>query len=115
MKVKPVVYQILPRLFGNKNKSLVPNGSIEQNGCGKMDDLNSDVLSRIRKMGATHVWYTGIIRHATTTDYSGFGIPRQHAQVVKGKAGSPYAVTDYYDVDPDIATNVENRAQSCGA
>lgn len=111
MKVKPVVYQILPRLFGNKNKSLVPNGSIEQNGCGKMDDLNSDVLSRIRKMGATHVWYTGIIRHATTTDYSGFGIPRQHAQVVKGKAGSPYAVTDYYDVDPDIATNVEKRME----
>lgn len=111
MKVKPVVYQILPRLFGNKNKSLVPNGNIEQNGCGKMDDLDSDVLSRIRKMGATHIWYTGIIRHATTTDYSGFGIPRQHAQVVKGKAGSPYAITDYYDVDPDIATNVEKRME----
>ena len=58
-------------------------------------------------MGATHIWYTGIIRHATTTDYSGFGIPRQHAQVVKGKAGSPYAITDYYDVDPDLAENVD--------
>ncbi len=60
-------------------------------------------------MGVTHVWYTGIIRHATTTDYSAFGIPCQHPAIVKGRAGSPYAITDYYDIDPDIADDVDNR------
>ena len=62
-------------------------------------------------MGVSHVWYTGIIRHATQTDYSKYGIPRQHPAVVKGKAGSPYAITDYYDVDPDLAVNVDERMQ----
>ena len=60
-------------------------------------------------MGFTHIWYTGVIRHATQTNYSSYGIPTQHAEVVKGKAGSPYAITDYYDVDPDLAENVELR------
>lgn len=67
------------------------------------------MLRRIKELGATHVWYTGVIRHATTTDYTRYGIPRQHPAVVKGNAGSPYAITDYYDIDPDLATNVEKR------
>ena len=28
---------------------------------------------------------------------------------VKGKAGSPHAIKDYYDADPDIATDVPGR------
>lgn len=60
-------------------------------------------------MGFTHIWYTGVIRHATQTNYSSYGIPTQHAEVVKGKAGSPYAITDYYDIDPDLAVNVSMR------
>ena len=62
-------------------------------------------------MGVSHIWYTGIIRHATMTDYSQYGIPRQHPAVVKGRAGSPYAITDYYDIDPDLAVNVEKRME----
>nr|AFN57673.1 multi-functional beta-1,4 beta-xylosidase, alpha-1,5 alpha-arabinofurpyranosidase, beta-1,4 lactase, alpha-1,6 raffinase, alpha-1,6 stachyase and alpha-1,4 alpha-glucosidase GHF13 [uncultured bacterium r_02] len=62
-------------------------------------------------MGVSHIWYTGIIRHATQTDYSAFGIPKNHSAIVKGKAGSPYAITDYYDVDPDLATDVSQRMQ----
>ena len=62
-------------------------------------------------MGVSHVWYTGVIRHATMTDYSQYGIPRQHPAVVKGRAGSPYAITDYYDVDPDLAVNVDKRME----
>ena len=111
MKEKPVIYQIFTRLFGNKTKSVVPDGDLTQNGSGKMSDIDRDTLRRIRQMGVTHVWYTGIIRHATTTDYSAFGIPRQTPQVVKGKAGSPYAITDYYDVDPDLATDVARRME----
>ena len=60
-------------------------------------------------MGFTHVWYTGVIRHATATDYSKHGIPRQHPSVVKGVAGSPYAITDYYDIDPDLADDIDRR------
>ena len=109
MKNKIVIYQTLPRLFGNKNTNRTYNGSIEQNGCGKFNDFDAKTLQRIHHMGITHVWYTGIIRHALTNDYSRFGIPRQHPDVVKGKAGSPYAIADYYEVDPDLAVTVENR------
>ncbi|MBR5635019.1 MAG: alpha-amylase, partial [Prevotella sp.] len=106
---KPIIYQLFPRLFGNKNTTRKPNGSIEENGCGKFNDLDNGTLRRIRSLGVTHVWLTGIIRHATQTDYSAFDIPRQHPQVVKGRAGSPYAIADYYDVDPDLAVDVGHR------
>jgi len=106
---KVVIYQIFTRLFGNRNLTRKPAGTLAENGVGKMNDISCEVLRRIHILGATHVWYTGILRHATTTDYTSHGIPRQHAAVVKGKAGSPYAVADYYDVDPDIAEDVDRR------
>ena len=106
---KVIVYQIFTRLFGNRNLSRKENGTIAENGCGKMADFTPQVLKDIQKMGISHVWYTGIIRHATQTDYTGYGIPRQHPAIVKGRAGSPYAITDYYDVDPDLAVDVKQR------
>jgi glycosidase len=109
--IKPIIYQVFTRLFGNQNTTRKYNGTIDENGCGKMNDFDAKVLRRIRHLGVTHVWYTGIIRHATTTDYTRYGIPQQHAEVVKGKAGSPYAITDYYDVDPDLAVDIEHRME----
>lgn len=106
---KVIIYQIFTRLFGNRNLSRKENGSIAENGCGKFADFTPKVLKDIRSMGITHVWYTGVIRHATQTDYTRYGIPRQHPAIVKGKAGSPYAITDYYDVDPDLATDINQR------
>ena len=108
---KAIIYQVLPRLFGNKNTTNRRWGSIQENGCGKMNDFSTSVLRHIKDMGVTHIWYTGVIRHATVTDYSSFGIPRQHPEVVKGKAGSPYAITDYYDIDPDLAEDVNHRME----
>lgn len=106
---KVIIYQVFTRLFGNRNQTRKEGGTIEENGSGKMRDFDREVLRRIKALGVTHVWYTGIIRHATTTDYSAFGIPCQHPAIVKGRAGSPYAITDYYDIDPDIADDVDNR------
>ncbi|MDE7377452.1 MAG: alpha-amylase [Paraprevotella sp.] len=106
---KIIIYQVFTRLFGNDNARCTPNGSIEENGCGKMADFTSEALARIHRLGATHIWYTGIIEHATQTDYSTYGIARDHKAVVKGKAGSPYAIKDYYDIDPDLAKNVDKR------
>lgn len=106
---KPVIYQLLPRLFGNTSRHCVPDGTIEQNGCGKLADITPAVLTSLKDMGVTHVWYTGVIRHATQTDYSAHGIPKNNPHVVKGKAGSPYAIVDYYDIDPDLAVDVDNR------
>ncbi|MGF0097205.1 alpha-amylase family protein [Prevotella sp. SGI.027] len=103
------IYQIFTRLFGNQNMTRMPHGTLEENGVGKMNDITTTVLNRIHDMGFTHVWFTGIVRHATTTDYSTYGIPRQHPAIVKGRAGSPYAITDYYDVDPDLAVQVSKR------
>ncbi len=104
-----VVYQIFTRLFGNKTRANIPGGSYDENGSAKLNDIDERVLRFVRYMGVTHVWYTGIIRHASATDYSQHGIPRQHPDVVKGKAGSPYAIADYYDVDPDLAVDVDRR------
>lgn len=109
MKKKIIIYQVFTRLFGNHNTARKEWGTIDENGVGKMNDIQNAQLRRMHQLGITHVWYTGIIRHATCTDYSQFGIPRQHSEVVKGNAGSPYAITDYYDVDPDIAESVPNR------
>ncbi|MCR4918541.1 MAG: alpha-amylase [Prevotella sp.] len=109
--MKTIVYQALPRLWGNRNETRQPNGTMQQNGCGKMNDFSPSVLKQLREMGVTHVWYTGLLRHATKTDYSGIGIPCQHPAVVKGQAGSPYAVADYYDIDPDLAVKPEQRME----
>ena len=106
-----IIYQVFTRLYGNRNTTRQENGTIEENGCGKMADFSSEVLKDIAQTGVSHIWYTGIIRHATTTDYTTYGIPRQHSAVVKGKAGSPYAIADYYDVDPDLAVDVNQRMQ----
>ena len=106
---KIILYQIFTRLFGNNNTQCTHNGSIEQNGCGKLNDFTPEALEAIKKLGTTHVWYTGVIEHATQTDYSSQGIQPDHKATVKGKAGSPYAIKDYYDIDPDLATNVPNR------
>jgi len=111
MKEKVLIYQVFTRLYGNRNVTRKENGTLAENGCGKMNDFTPKVLKDLAQMGISHVWYTGVIRHATQTDYTAYGIPRQHPAVVKGKAGSPYAITDYYDVDPDLAVDVKQRMQ----
>ena len=108
---KIIIYQIFTRLFGNRNTSRIENGTIAENGCGKFNDFDAKTLKQIKNLGITHIWYTGVIRHATQTDYTKYGIPRNHPAIVKGKAGSPYAITDYYDVDPDLAIDVDNRME----
>ena len=106
---KTIIYQLMPRWFTNSKEHCTPNGSITENGCGKFNDIDESKLRSIKSLGASHVWFTGIIEHATTTDYSRFGIKPCHPSVVKGKAGSPYAIRDYYDVCPDFAVNVKER------
>ena len=106
---KTIIYQLLPRTFANFCTNRKNNGTIQENGCGKFNLITTKALREIKNLGATHVWYTGVIEHATQTDYSEFGITPDHPSVVKGKAGSPYAIKDYYDVDPDLAENVDNR------
>lgn len=109
MKEKIIIYQVFTRLFGSNVSQPSNNGSKKQNGCGRMADFTAKALEEIKHLGATHIWYTGIIEHATQTDYSDYGIQTDHPQIVKGKAGSPYAIKDYYDIDPDLATKVELR------
>ena len=104
-----LIYQVLPRLYGNTKTNNQPAGSIEENGCGKMKDFSDAVLKNIHDFGYTHIWYTGLLEHATQTNYEAYGILPDHPIVVKGKAGSPYAIKDYYDIDPDLAVNVEKR------
>ena len=106
---KLVVYQIYTRLFGNLKSTNKFYGSIEENGTGKFNDINDKALQALKKFGVSHVWFTGVIEHATMTDYSKFGIPQDNPLVVKGIAGSPYAIKDYYDVDPDLAVDVKKR------
>ena len=106
---KLVIYQVFTRLFGANASKNVSSGTKKENGCGKMADFTSAALAEIKKLGATHIWYTGLIEHATKSDYTSYGIPKDHPAVVKGNAGSPYAIKDYYDIDPDLATKVPER------
>ncbi|MBC7653469.1 MAG: alpha-amylase [Oligoflexus sp.] len=110
-KKKIVIYQILPRLFGNKNNTNKTYGTILENGAGKFNDIDDKALNGIKELSVNYIWYTGVIAHASLTDYTKFGIPNSDADVVKGIAGSPYAIRDYYDVDPDLAVDVNHRMQ----
>lgn len=106
---KLVIYQMMTRLFGNTNTTNKKFGTLQENGVGKFNDINDAALKGIKELGITHVWYTGVIEHAVLTDYTAFGIPLDDADVVKGRAGSPYAIKDYFDVNPDLAVDVNKR------
>jgi glycosidase len=108
---KVVVYQMMTRLFGNKVSVNKPYGTLEENGVGKFNDINDTALKSLKELGITHVWYTGVLEHGVLTDYTKYGIPLDDADVVKGRAGSPYAIKDYYDVNPDLAVDVRNRVK----
>lgn len=106
---KIVIYQVMTRLFGNTVTTNKPFGTREENGVGKFNDFTVTALHAIKELGVTHIWYTGVIEHATMTDFSSFGIPPDDPDVVKGRAGSPYSIKDYYDVNPDLAVDVRRR------
>lgn len=106
-----VIYQMMTRLFGNQKQTNKTYGTLEENGVGKFDDITDKALQSLKELGITHVWYTGVIEHAVLTDYTAYGIPLDDADVVKGRAGSPYAIKDYYDVNPDLAKNVDQRME----
>ena len=108
---KLVIYQLLPRYFGNTNATNKLYGSKEENGVGKFNDITPKALQELKKLGVNYVWYTGVVEHATMTDYTAYGIKQDDPDIVKGKAGSPYAIKDYYDVDPDLAVDVKNRME----
>ena len=108
---KIVVYQVFTRLFGNKNTTNKPWGTIEENGVGKFNDFTDKALHEIKDLGVTYIWYTGVPHHALVRDYTAYGISNDDPEVVKGRAGSPYAVKDYYNVNPDLAVNPANRLQ----
>ncbi len=110
-KRKAVVYQVFTRLFGNTNTTNTPWGSIQENGVGKFADFDEKALTEIKDLGITHIWYTGVPHHAVINDYTAFGISNDDPDVVKGRAGSPYAVKDYYNVNPDLATDPSQRLE----
>ncbi|MDL2255296.1 alpha-glucosidase C-terminal domain-containing protein [Parabacteroides sp. OttesenSCG-928-K15] len=106
---KITIYQVLPRLFGNLHPASVKYGSQEENGVGKLSAFSEKALTAIKELGITHVWYTGVIEHATKSDFTAYGISKDHNAVVKGTAGSPYAIKDYYDIAPALADSVPDR------
>lgn len=108
-KEKLVIYQVFTRLFGNTQTEWVPWGSKAQNGVGKFVDFTDAALEGIRELGTTHIWYTGVLHHALVGDYERYGITSDDPDVVKGRAGSPYAVKDYYQVNPDLAVDPSQR------
>ncbi len=104
---KTIIYQMLPRLWGNDKVRPKKNGSLEENGTGKFSDIDRNTLDYLKWMGCSHVWYTGVLRHSTQASEE--GCVASHPQFVKGRAGSPYAICDYYDVNAYLADNPEDR------
>lgn len=107
--MKPIIYQLVVRYFGNTNTTNAPDATIDVNGCGRFADINEAALQSLRALGVTHIWLTGVLRHSTLSDYSSIGLPADDPDIVKGRAGSFYSVRDYFDVDPDLALQPENR------
>ena len=115
MNKKIIIYQTFPRIATNRTQQLTYNGTRAQNGCGKMNQYTSEALEAVCRLGCNYIWYTGLIQHATCSNYSDKGIPVGNRYVIKGNAGSPYAITDYYSVDPDLAENVDRRMEEFAA
>ena len=111
IKKKEVIYQVFTRLFGNTNSTNKPWGTIEENGVGKFSDFTPKALAEIKNLGVTYIWYTGVPHHDVITDYTEYGISNDDPDVVKGRAGSPYAVKDYYNVNPDLADDPARRLE----
>jgi glycosidase len=105
------IYQMLPRLFGNTNETRKQNGTLIENGVGKFKDLTPDALKEIKELGASHLWLTGVPQQATATDYKEIGEPADDPDLLKGIAGSPYAIRDLFDICPDYAENPSNRLE----
>lgn len=103
------IYQLFVRLFGNTNETRKEDGTLAENGVGKFDDINNASLSSLRDMGFTHLWLTGVLQQATAADYSAVGQPADDPDLLKGLAGSPYAIKDYFDVCPDYARDPAKR------
>lgn len=109
---RPRIYQLLPRLFSNTNETRKMNGTLAENGVGKFADINDAALRSLRdELGITHVWLTGVLAQATSTDYSAIGKPADDPDLLKGLAGSPYAIKDYGDVCPDYAVEPGSRME----
>ncbi len=105
------IYQLFVRTFGNKNINPLFDGDKSQNGCGTFANINDNALEALKSLGITHIWLTGIIRHSSMTAYPDLGIKATNPLITKGKAGSPYSIMDYYDIDPDLAVNPQNRME----
>lgn len=108
---KFVVYQMMFHLWGNQNQEVLENGSLQQNGVTKFKDVSSNALKALKKKGFTHLYATGLLEHATMEDMSKYGSPIDHPDVVKGRCGSPFAIKDYFDVNPFFADQPENRLE----
>jgi len=106
---RPRIYQLFVRLFGNVNETRQPNGTLAINGVGKFNDINDAALTSLQKLGFSHLWLTGVLQQATGTDHSDVGQSPDDPDLLKGIAGSPYAIKDYFDVCPDYATNPKER------
>lgn len=106
-----IIYQFFPRILTNNNPTPEPWGALETNGSGKFNDISTEVIRNLKSLGVNTLWFTGVIENATKSDFTAFGIPRDNDAVVKGEAGSPYAIKDYYDVNPCLAENVDNRLE----
>ena len=115
MSSKFIIYQLLLRVFGNTNEKCVPDGSLSLNGTGKFSSVNEEVLAELKKLAVTHIWYTGVIEHVTKSSFEEYGIEKDNPSVIKGEAGSPYAIKDYYDVNPYLADSVANRMEEFNA
>lgn len=108
---KIIIYQLLPRLFSNYTKRPKINGSRKQNGSGTFKKITKEALQGIKELGTTHIWYTGVLEHAIVEGYPKLGIDNGNPRIIKGKAGSPYAIKDYYDVNPDLAEKPKKRIE----
>jgi len=103
------IYQVFTRLFRVDEGMNIPFGTIKENGCSKFNHFTVKALNEFVKLGITHVWFTGVIRHASCTKYVEYALLPDNPRIVKGVAGSPYAIKDYFDVDPDLSENIPNR------
>jgi glycosidase len=98
-----VIYQLPIRTWGAHSQGLA--------GRGKVTDISDEILKKLALFGIDYLWLTGVMEAASSDVLD--------EDIIKGDAGSYYAIYDSWDVSPQIGTMNEfedlvKRAHSHG-
>jgi hypothetical protein len=102
-----VIYQLMVRTFGNTNETRKTTERSPKTAAEPSTTSSPPRSRRSNPWASPMLWLTGVLEQASGTAYP--TRPADPPDILKGIAGSPYAIRDYFDVCPDYAQDPDKR------